>query len=64
MGIYDGRLDEPWEDAPLHCECGVCWAPLTSVFEEYRGTCNRCEALDRREAEEQAEYEAELKGAA
>lgn len=63
MGVYDGRLDEPFADAPLHCECAACWAPLRSVFEEYRGTCARCAELDERERVEREEVEAEEKAA-
>lgn len=56
MSIYDGRLDEPFTDAPLHDSCAVCFSgALADYFEQVDGRCTRCRELDERELAEQAE---------
>lgn len=52
--------DEPFEDAPLHSSCVVCFTgALLTYFEQVDGECRACRDLDELERKEREECERE-----
>lgn len=57
MTSYDAwKTTEPFEDAPLHDSCAVCFTgELRNYHEQVEGVCRRCYELDEMERLEQEE---------